>query len=585
MQTPSTKLREHCSRRRAAMLQERADWMADWRTVSDYIEPSRGRFDGDGGTTTQSKKRSSNKIINSRATFNVRTATAGMSSHMTSKARPWFKLDTPDPAMTDMHDVKVWLDDTTQIVNDTLAKSNFYKAMPVMYTEDLMYGIAVMLIAENADEVVRFHPLTIGSYAVALSDAGRVDSLWRCYTKTARQLVEKYGRRDENGRMVPDGAKMPQNLVQAFEQRPDQLFTIESLTEPNPDARSGMGPLGVQAPEYRPYREVVWIQGTAADQHGVLAVNGHYEAPFVCIRFNPIGDSVYSKCPCLDALPDIKQLQFQEGEKLKLVGQISNPPMSIPDAMRNLGGASLLPGARNYLPMNQQGMKAEATYSPQPGALQWVMEDIREIEGRLDEWLYRDLFRMLDALGDQTGRTATEIAERKEEKASVLGPTLEIVTDEGLDPTIVRTFRLLERAGRIPAPPEALQNVSLKIEYTSILAQAMKAHGVSGIERTAAFVAQIAQFVGPSALDNFDGDAAIAQYNDRTGAPSIILRGREQVEEIRQGRAMQEQQQMMMAAAKPMSDAANAVKALDSAVPQEGSLGEGLAQMMSGQAA
>lgn len=278
---PTLKLRQYCDRRKAEMIAERQVWMPDWMQVSEYIDPARGRFDGEGAKTT-TKKRSRSKIINGTATKCVRVATAGMSSHMTSKARPWFQLSTPDPAMNEIQDVKVWLDRVTTILRDTLAKSNFYKAMPVCYTEDLSYGVAAMMIVENAEEVVRFHPLTIGSYAIALDDAGKVDSMWRCYTKSARQLVQKYGRADpETGKSVPDASKLPQNVIQAYQRSPDQRFTVESLCEPNPDARPGMGPLGIQAPKFRPFREVVWISGSGDEKHGVLDIGGHYEPPFV----------------------------------------------------------------------------------------------------------------------------------------------------------------------------------------------------------------------------------------------------------------------------------------------------------------
>src|SRR5690606_5535126 len=111
--------------------------------------------------------------------------------------------------------------------------------------------VAAMMIVENAEEVVRFHPLTIGSYAIALDDSGKVDSLWRCYTKTARQLVQRYGRLNpKTGMREPDEAKLPQRVVKAYKTSPDQAFTVEALYEPNPDARPGIGPLGVQAPKF-----------------------------------------------------------------------------------------------------------------------------------------------------------------------------------------------------------------------------------------------------------------------------------------------------------------------------------------------
>jgi len=577
-QPESVKLRQRCERRRSAMLSQRTPWIPDWMQVTEYVDPSRGRFESP-AASTRTTKRSRSKIINSTATRCVRVAAAGMSSHMTSKARPWFHLTTPDPAIGKLQHVKVWLDEVTDIIRETLAKSNFYKAMPVMYTEDLSYGVAAMLSLPHDDEVVRFHPLTIGSYAISLDAAGKVDSLWRCYRRTARQLVEQYGVDDEaTGDRVPDPARLPDAVARAFKEKPDQEFTVESLFEPNPDAVPGLGSLGVQAVSLRPWREVTWLSGAKDDKHGILKVGGHYEAPFVCIRFNPVGDDTYSTAPGVDTLGDIKQLQYLEGQKLKLIDLLAEPPLSVPDTMRNLG-ASLSPRARNFLPQTQHGIEVKPTYTPDPNALQFIVNEIREVEARVEDAFFYNLFLLLDSLGDQTGRTAFEIAERKDEKAAVLGPTLEIVTDEGLDPTVIRTYRLLERAGRIPPPPMELEGVPLKIEYTSILAQAMKAAGVVGIERTATFVASLAQF-DPGVLDNFDADAAISEYNDRTGGPARIIRGEEDVAAIRAQREQQQRMEQMAAMAPAIKDGAQAIKTLDESVPQPGSLGEGLAEQM-----
>lgn len=60
------------------------------------------------------QKRSRAKIINNRVTQSLRVMAAGMMSHMTSKARPWFRLTTPDSAMAELTDVRLWLDDVTQ---------------------------------------------------------------------------------------------------------------------------------------------------------------------------------------------------------------------------------------------------------------------------------------------------------------------------------------------------------------------------------------------------------------------------------------------------------------------------------------
>lgn len=545
----TTALRKRCRARVAALKSERELWMSDWQQVSEYIDPIRGRFDRS-RTPNSPAKRSRKKIINDTATRALRTMAAGMMSHMTSKSRPWFRLTLADNAMAEMADVRVWLDLVGNIVRDTLAKSNFYKAMPVVYTEDGMFGISAMLVLEHPTEVVGFYPLTCGTYAIGLNDQQQVDTLWRCYTRTAKQLEERYGQE-----------KLPQPVKDALRNdRVDQVFEVQSLFEPNPDARPGMGPLGLQAAPYRAYREVVWMD-CGNDTDGVLHIGGHYEFPAVVIRWNPVGGDVYSTSPALDALGDIKQLQYLEGKKLELIDLQATPPLGLPDSLRNTGEGSLRPGAKTYLPATAGREAATPLYTPDPRAVQMLAAEIREVEARIQDAFFYNLFLMLATLDDRD-RTATEIAERREEKAAVLGPSLEAVTDEGLDPIVIRTYKILERAGRLPPPPEALDGAPIKIEYTSILAQAAKAHGTASIERVLNFAGAAAGLVGPAVLDKLDPDQMIDEYADRVGVPVSVIRSDEAVEETRQARQQQEQMQQLAMMAQPAAQGAQAVKAL-----------------------
>jgi hypothetical protein len=568
--TELTDLRQHCDRRKTAMRDELNDWLPDWRQISEYVDPARGRFQEKDGKPC---RRNRTKIINSKPTDVLRVMTAGMTSHMTSKAQPWFKLATPDAQLSELFGVRVWLDAVAQLIRDTLAKSNFYKAMPVVYTEDGMFGVAPMLVLQDNDEVVRFYALTAGTYAIGLDDQGRVDSLWRCYQKTARQLKERYGEE-----------KLPIAVRQALEQSGDRKFIVESLIEKNPDARPGMGPLGLQAPKYRPYREVVWIEGQQADGHGILDIGGHYEAPFVVARWNPVAEDIYSASPALDCLGDIKQLQYLEGEKLRLIDLLSKPPLAVPEVLRNKG-ASLAPGAKTYLPDDAPQAKVEVIYSPNYAALQQVREEISTIETRIENAHFYNLFLMLQQLGDQTGRTAYEIAQRREEKAAVLGPTLESLTDEVLDPVVVRVYKLLERAGRIPEAPEALNNVPLKIEYTSILAQAQRANSAGTIERAVMFIGNVAKATGNNdVLDKLDVDQTVDEYTRGIDVPASMIRDDDAVQAIREARAQQQRMAQLAQMAPALKDGAQAAKAASDAVPQDGSIAQTLGAALAGAA-
>ena len=573
---PGLELRMYAQRRANQLLLEREPCIADWREVSEYVDPMRGRFDGPGtnqARRAQSRKSvSRKKILNNAATIAVRTAAAGFSSHMTSKSRPWFQVEAPDSQLQDEYDVRVWTEGVTDEIRAVLAKSNFYKAMPAAYTEDLEFGIMAVLIPEDDEDVVTFNVLTAGTYAIALGDNDQPDTLYREFQRTARQLVQKYGR--EN---------LPVQVKNVLSTNVDQLFTVCSLIERNPDAKPGIGPLGLQVKRHRPWRELIWMDANDApgSTHGCLTVEGYYEQPFACARFFPTADDTYSTSPVLDSLGDIKQLQYKEGQKAMLGDLLAEPPLGLPASLRNQP-ASLHPRTKTYLTDNQTGAKAEALYTPQWQAYTAVREDIAEIKQRIQEALFYPLFLMLASLDDRD-RTATEVAERRDERAAVLGPTVESITDEFLDPMVVRVFKVLERRGRIAPAPPSLSDVPLKIEYTSILAQALKATGLASIERTIQFTAGLVQATGdPSLFDKVDVDQALDEYSTRAAAPSTMIRSDEAVAEIRAGRAQQQAMQQMAAMAKPMADAAGAYRTMAETVPQEGSAMDSLSAALGG---
>lgn len=566
------KLRRYAESRKNALQMELEQWKTDCQQVARYVDPARGRWDTENSSQTTAQtpsKRSRKDIINSTATTCVRVAAAGFSSHMTSKSRPWFQVDASEPGLRDQYDVRVWSGEVTDQLRDTLAKSNFYKAIPMAYTEDVMFGIAAMLMPEHPDEIVTFHTLTYGTFAIGLNEFGEVDTLYRWFRKTARQIKQEYGE-----------DVLPDNVKQALtNNKPDTYFTLHALIERNPDEKPGMGPLGLQLPKFRPWREMIWMSAGSAKGIGCLKVNGYYEQPFVAFRFSPVGDDVYSTSPCIDALGDIKQLQYNEGQKLKLGDLMAEPPMGIPEHLRNQP-ASLAPRSKTYLPASQVGQQAGPLYQPSANAYTVVTTEIRELEGRIRETLFYPLFLMLASLDDRE-RTATEIAERRDERATVLGPTVESITDEGLDPIILRVFRILERRQMLPPLPEALTNKPLKIEYTSILAQAMKASAVGGIERAFQFVAaQYNATQDPAVLDKWDADQAADEYATRLNIPPKIVRSDDAVQQIRAGRAQQAQMQQMAAMAKPALDATAAYKNLAETVPAEDSAADQIGAVM-----
>jgi hypothetical protein len=164
----------------------------------------------------------------------------------------------------------------------------------------------------------------------------------------------------------------------------------------------------------------------------------------------------------------------------------------------------------------------------------------QQIRGRIQRSFKADLFLMLSE-SDRRQITAREVDERHEEKLLALGPVLEQLNEDVLDPLIDRAFNIMLRAGLIPEPPRELEGQPLTVEYISIMAQAQRMVGLAALDRFAGFVSQIAQ-VAPNVLDRIDDDALIDHYAEATGVPPNLLRSADEAQAMRDARAQSQQQ-------------------------------------------
>nr|MBP9609481.1 phage head-tail adapter protein [Laribacter sp.] len=154
------------------------------------------------------------------------------------------------------------------------------------------------------------------------------------------------------------------------------------------------------------------------------------------------------------------------------------------------------------------------------------------------------------------------VAERHEEKLLMLGPVLERLHNEILDPLIEMTFSRMVEAGIVPPPPEELQGVDLNVEFVSMLAQAQRAIATNSVDR---FVGNLGAVAGikPEVLDKFDADRWADAYADMLGIdPELIVPG-DQVALIRQQRAKAQQAQQQAAMLQMGADAAQKLGSID----------------------
>ena len=142
----------------------------------------------------------------------------------------------------------------------------------------------------------------------------------------------------------------------------------------------------------------------------------------------------------------------------------------------------------------------------------------------------------------------------------MLGPVLERLHNELLDPLIDRVFQIALNANLLGEIPEPLQGRELKVEYISVLAQAQRIVATGNIEQAAGYISNLAQ-IWPNARHKFNAEKSIEEYAEAIGVSPELIRSDEEVmamvqqeQEQMQAQQMAEQGSAMAQSAKTLSD-------------------------------
>ncbi len=549
-----------------------------YRQLQRYILPETGRFER---KQNEDNDTGYEYINDATATDAIDVLGAGMLGGMTSPARPWFRLTTRSPKLDENTNVKRWLAEVQREMQMVFAKSNVYQALNNAYLELACYGTACLVALPSERNVIHLHEMTAGEYWVEEDSEHRVNTVYRQIYMTARQMVDTFGE-DAVSLQVRNQAKNP---AQCFE-----THSVIQAIEPNPDSDKSKK-------DWRsmPYRSVYFeeVEGiydnsisTDNDYAGVpqrdriLREEGFKSFPCLVPRWSISKRSPYGRSPAMKALGVVMALQEETAIKDRAVDYAVNPPMLVPEEYESKP-LDFAPGGVSYCNLTQAAQVKTAWDIKLDLAA--VKVDIEDKRSSINNYFYKDLFLML-AQTARYGRTAYEVEKLDKEKMLIMGPVLERLHLELLDPLIAITLQFMERFGQIPPVPDELKAEELfgekkltikeedeekqsgdfiNIEYVSILAQAQRAAGVDSMSNYVQSLAGAAQ-VWPNAVDMLDIDKWARSLADQLGVDPELVPSQEEVEEARSARAQQMQAQQQLDAVQKMASAAKDIPQVSS---------------------
>lgn len=521
-------LKKKLQKRFSALQNERSKVSGGWQELYSYIHPRRGRFNGVGPN-----EKSKIKLFDNAAKKAIKILAAGMQSGLTSPSQKWFTLVPGDPEMRDYRPVNLWLNEVEDIVYTVLAGSNYYTCTHSSYEEIGTIGTAAMIMLPDYEDVIRCHTFTGGEYYLGTSGArSRVDVFYEEIKMSAGQMAHEYGEK-----------VLSSSALDSLKNNPDRWLDVVHAILPNDGyVRDTIGAFGF------PFLSAYWEKNSDEAGKEFLKLSGFDNFPVFAPRWDFCSSDIYGYGPGDEAIEDCKTLQLMKKDYLLAIKKTVDPPMMADSAYQDVY-LDLGPGAVNFVSMGSStgGKPITPIFDPRAD-ISALLSGIQDARQSIRESYFVDLFMMVQNASDRD-KTAREIAELHEEKLAVLGPVLERLSKEQHSPSIEACINYCQKANLLPDPPEEMNGAQIKIEFTSMFAQAQKMSGRAPLEQFINFTGHMLES-SPELIDVIDLDAAVRRYGELMSVPAEIIRSAEDVEAIRQQRAKQQQQ------AQEMEDAA-----------------------------
>jgi len=180
------------------------------------------------------------------------------------------------------------------------------------------------------------------------------------------------------------------------------------------------------------------------------------------------------------------------------------------DGVLNPANIELVPGAIIPKAVGSQGLKP----LEMPGRFDVSELILSDLRSRIKHALLTDKLGAVNG----TRMSATEVLERANEMAMLLGATYGRLQSELLTPLVKRAFTILKRRGEIP--DMMLDGRTIALEYRSPLA---RAQAQKGIQNTLTWIETVLS-MGGQAAESVDKARAAQYIGEALGVPSDLIK-------------------------------------------------------------
>ena len=516
----------YIKKRCSSLESSRQTWEDHWQDILDYVMPRKADV-----TFVRSKGEKRTEVLfDSTAITANNLLAASLHGTLTSPSLPWFTLKLRDEELMNERDVQLWLEDSGRRMYDTFNETNFNTEVHELYLDLCSIGTGALFV-EEANEgfekgAIHFNTLHIAEYFIQENVNGKVDTLYRKYKLTARQAIEEFG--EEN---------VGEKIIEASKNKPDKQFNFIHAVEPTIDYERATGKAGTKLPYHSCH--------CCVEDKMIVRTGGYNEFPYLVPRWSKATGEIFGRSPSYNALPDIKTLNKAVEIGLKAWAKAIDPPLLVQD--------DGVIGRVRMTPAGITVVRNDGAIKPLQIGSNWQITDMKETQLRtaIRQAYYSDQLQLQE--GPQM--TATEVQVRYELMQRLLGPTLGRFQSEFLNPLIERVFGIMVRANAFMPTPEIIGNRKMDIEYVGPLARSQRMEESIAIERLYQLAMNVGQ-IDPAIMDNINHDEAIRMRAKLLGVPKTVLRGLDEVMEMREAKAQQQAQMMQQQMAQQQAQTA-----------------------------
>jgi hypothetical protein len=521
----------------------RYSWWAYWSSLAQFFSPKRYHWVIVANRYSRGNP-INDAIIDSTGLQALETCGSGMWSGLTNPARPWIKMESALPWLKIDADGQSWIDDTTERLYSVLAGSNFYTQLAQAFLDLALFGTAPFVIYEDFEDVIRVYLPCAGEYYLGVGARLSVDTFFREFTFNVQEIVDMFG--------VKNCPEQIQKLWAQGAASLDMEFVVAHAIEPNfAVTNRGQGEPIKVVPAIFTYREVYWLKGIKSAQP--LSIAGFNKKPFSAMMWSKTSNDAYGRSPCMNALGDTKQVQTETRRKAEFIEKLVRPPMGANPELKN-EPSSIIPGNITYTNTENGKKGFWPLFEVQPAALAPMIEDIKEVNARIEKALFVDVFMAITQMAGVQPRNELELTKRDLERLQKLGPVIELVEAE-LRIALDRILDIMDRRRLLKPKPASLQKIPIKISFLSIMRIAQKsatAVSIKDFMATMGGVSSAAKAAGvPDPLRKVNLDKMTDHFAEVMNVPQDILYTDQEVKQHDQIR--QEEQQKAQAPQQAMA--------------------------------